>query len=80
MRIILSNHDDFRDEKTIVEHFFISRGHQVILIPKFHCELNLIEQVWSQVKRFTRSYTNFFLPGLRKIIEPALDSVTSDYI
>ena len=34
MRVILANHDDFRDEKTVVENFFI---------PKFHCEMNPIE-------------------------------------
>ena len=40
MRKILSNHDDFRNEKTILERFLIDRGHKVIMIPKFHCELN----------------------------------------
>lgn len=80
MRTILSNHYDFSNEKTVVEHFLFNRGHQVIFIPKFHCELNPIERVWGQAKRYTRSYTNFTLPGLKKIIEPALDSVTIDKI
>ena len=37
MRKILSSHDDFRNEKTILERFLIDRGHKVIMIPKFHC-------------------------------------------
>ena len=42
--------------------------------------MNLIERVWGKAKKFTRTYTNFTLPGLRSIIEPALDSVTLDNI
>ena len=45
MRIILSNHDDFANEKTQVEHYVISRGFQCHFLPKFHCELNPIERV-----------------------------------
>ena len=67
-------------KKAIIERFFLDRGHKVHFIPKFHCELNPIERVWGQTKRYTRTYTNYTLPGLRKIIEPALDSVTLDQI
>ena len=51
MQVILANHDDFRAEKTIIEHFLSSRGHRIHFIPKFHCELNPIECVWGQAKR-----------------------------
>ena len=80
MRIILANHNDFRSEKTIIESYLTGRGHAVHFIPKFHCEMNPIERVWGQAKRYTRTYTNFTLPGLRNIIAPALDSVTVDNI
>ena len=70
MRVILANHDDFRDEKTVVENFFLSKWH---FIPKFHCEMNPIERVWGQAKRYTHAHTNFTIPGLRNIIEPGLD-------
>ena len=72
MRIILANNDDFKSEKTIVETYFISRRQAVHFIPKFHCEMNPIERVWGQAKRYTRMYTNFTLPGLLNIIEPGL--------
>ena len=42
--------------------------------------MNPIERVWGQAKKHTRMYTNFTLPGLRKIITLALDSVTLDLI
>ena len=80
MRVILSNHNDFVNEKTIVEHYIERRGHVAIFLPKFHCELNPIERVWGQSKRYCRAYTNFTLPELREILHPALDSVSVDLI
>ena len=63
-----------------METFLTNRGHTVMFIPKFHCELNPIERVWGQAKVYTRMYTNYTLPRLRKIINPGLDSVSSDTI
>ena len=80
MRVVLSNHEDFRTEKTIIEHHLVNRGHLVYFIPKFHCELNPIERVWGQAKVYTRMHTNFTLVRLRQIVGPALDSVQADLI
>ena len=77
MSIVLSFHDDFRNEKTLVEKFLMDEGHKV---PKFHCELNPIERVWGQAKGYSRQYTNYTLARLRNIINPALDSVSTDLI
>ena len=75
MRTILANHEDFVNEKTQVEHEVNRRGLQCFFLPKFHCELNPIERVWGQSKRYCRAYTNFTIAKLREIIDPALDSV-----
>ena len=80
MRTVLSFHDDFLNENTIVEHYLKGRGHKAYFLPKFHCELNAIERVWAQAKVYCRAYTNFTLIRLRQIIDPALDSVTVDNI
>lgn len=40
MRVVLANHSDFHDKKTIVETYYLSLGHEVLFIHKFHCELN----------------------------------------
>lgn len=80
MRTILANHDDFLNEKTEVEHFIENRGFQCLFLPKFHCELNPIERVWGQSKRYCRAYSNFTLQKLRATIDPALDSVSLDLI
>ena len=55
MRIILANHTDFSNEKTVVEHFLLDRGHFVRFIPKFHSELNPIERVWTIRKYFRKA-------------------------
>ena len=80
MRTVLANHEDFRTEKTVVENYLIGRGHKVLFVPKFHCELNPIERVWGQAKVYTRTHTNYTLPRLRNIIRPGLDSVSLDLI
>ena len=55
IRIILADHDDFRSEKTIIESYLTGRGHAVHFISQFHCEMNPIERVWGQAKRYTRT-------------------------
>ena len=55
MRQILAQHDDFKNEKSRVEHFIASKGHTLIFLPKFHPELNPIERVWAQAKRYTKA-------------------------
>ena len=53
MRKILGSHSDFRDEKSMIERMLTERGHVPCFLPKFHPELNPIERVWAQLKRFT---------------------------
>ena len=55
MRIVLAHHADFKYEKTALECLMQEKGQRAIFIPKFHCELNPIERVWGEAKRFTRA-------------------------
>ena len=48
MRLVLGNHNDFKNEKTALEHFMQDQGQRVIYILKFRCELNPIERVWEE--------------------------------
>ncbi len=34
-------------------HFLEDKGHTAYFLPKFHCELNPIERVWGQAKRYS---------------------------
>ena len=51
-----------------------------MFLPKFHCVLNPNERVWCQAKCHSRQYTNYTLVRLRNIVNPALDSVSTDLI
>lgn len=81
MRQILANHADFKNERTRVERFLVEeKKHIAYFLPKFHCELNPIERVWAQAKRYTKAYCNYSLPSLRKNVTPALESVSLESI
>ena len=53
-RRILFNEPDFVHIDTILEATCNARGFRVIFLPKFHCELNFIEQCWGYAKRLYR--------------------------
>ena len=80
MRAILADHDDFKNEKCRVDTFLSNSGHTCVFIPKFHCELNPIERVWSQSKRYTRAYCDYTIRSLRRSIPLGLESVTKENI
>lgn len=73
MREVLGSHPDFKNEKSTIERFLgEEKGHVVYMLPKFHCELNPIERVWAQAKRYSKAYCNYSIVSLRKTIGPAL--------
>ena len=80
MRTILAGHDDFKNEKCRVDAFLTSCGHTCVFIPKFHCELNPIERVWSQRKRCTRAHCDYTIASLRRSIPLGLKSVSAGNI
>jgi hypothetical protein len=54
-RRILFNQPDFTCVKSHLEEVITARGHLCDFYPKFHCELNYIEQYWGAVKLLYRS-------------------------
>jgi hypothetical protein len=55
-RRTLYNQPDFVDIESLLEVYGKSRDVQIIFLPKFHCELNFIEQCWGFAKRIYRHY------------------------
>ena len=80
MRETLAKHSDFKEEKSMIKHMLVERGHIPCFLPKFHPELNPIERVWAQLKRFTKAHCNYSLPSLRKNIPLSYDTVTVENI
>ena len=59
MQVILQNHEDFKNEKPRVITFLENQGHTGLFLPKFHPEINPIERVWAQSKRYTKTYCKY---------------------
>jgi hypothetical protein len=55
-RRVLYNQPDFADQESALEILCRGRGFEVLFLPKFHCELNFIEQCWGHAKRTYRQY------------------------
>jgi hypothetical protein len=53
-RHTLFNQPDFANVETILEMDARAKGYCVLYLPKFHCELNFIEQCWGYAKRTYR--------------------------
>ncbi|KAG2069159.1 hypothetical protein BDR04DRAFT_1022347, partial [Suillus decipiens] len=53
-RRLLYSQPDFASVKSVLESSCQARGIKVIFLPKFHCELNFIEQCWGYAKRIYR--------------------------
>lgn len=80
-RRVLFNQPDFRNQKSALVEYIESRGHIVFFYPKFHCELNFIEQCWGYAK-----YRYRILPRpasekeMKQNIKTCLDSIPLETI
>ena len=52
---LLFSQPDFENQKSHLEEYITSRGHICDFYPKYHCELNFIEQYWGAAKLIYRS-------------------------
>ena len=53
---VLSQEPDFLEQKSwLVEEVENNLGHKIIFYPKYHCELNFIENAWGWLKSYHRS-------------------------
>ena len=77
---LLAEMRDFKFQKTKVEEMILNKGHRVMFIPKFHCEINPIERVWCHAKKYTRSNCDYTFVGLENTIVAGLNSVNIDLI
>ena len=50
MSHMLACQSDLWNEKPLIQHYIEEHGHICLFLPKFHCELNLIEMVWGYAK------------------------------
>lgn len=72
LRRLLYLQPDFMGQKSLLEETIEARGHICDFYPKFHCELNFIEQYWGASKLRYRS-----LPYKKNLAEMKLCMVDS---
>lgn len=80
MVALLSAQPDFAQQPTLVEELLAKRGHVVLFLPKFHCEMNPVERIWATAKRYTRERCTFKLKSLRGLIPKALCIDTTEIV
>jgi hypothetical protein len=75
-RRVLFNQPDFTAPKSQLQELIESRGHLCDFYPKYHCELNFIEQYWGaakfQYRAVARSST---IKNMESVVKESLDSV-----
>jgi len=75
-RRILFTQPDFCAQKSALEEYITSRSHICDFYPKFHCELNFIEQYWGAVKfRYRCSPRTSDIDMMEKNVVACLDDV-----
>lgn len=74
---LLWSQPDFANQKCALQELVEARGHMFRFYPKYHCELNFIEQCWGKAKYEYRMYA---MPKteveFERNVRRALDSVT----
>ncbi|CAL1697595.1 unnamed protein product [Somion occarium] len=76
-RRLLYNEPDFVSVESILETLLRTGGYQAVFLPKFHCELNFIEQCWGASKREYRKYPmSSSLEDLDRNVATALETVS----
>ena len=73
---IMFSQPDFVAQKSHLEEYITSRGHICDFYPKFHCELNFIEQYWGVVKlRYQSSPKTADMDAMERNVIACLDDV-----
>ncbi|KAI0265290.1 hypothetical protein BC834DRAFT_988786 [Gloeopeniophorella convolvens] len=75
-RRVLFSQPDFMSQKSQLEEAVELRGHICDFYPKYHCELNFIEQYWGAAKLEFRKQTRALtLKDMEKNVIKSLDSI-----
>ncbi len=73
---LLFNQPDFVNQKSWLEEYITAREHICNFYPKYHCELNFIEQYWGAAKYWYRTCPHAFkIDVMEKNMIAALDDV-----
>ena len=72
---ILSLEHDFATEMSALQKLVQGRGHMILFLPKFHCELNPIECAWGDSKAKCRKECDCSWASLKVRVPTTLDEI-----
>ncbi|KIK94348.1 hypothetical protein PAXRUDRAFT_143045 [Paxillus rubicundulus Ve08.2h10] len=71
---MLASQQDFKEEKPLIQTIIEEAGHKCWFLPKFHCELNLIEMYWGWVKARFHINSDSTFPIAKCLVPEILDA------
>ena len=74
-RRMLSLQPDFAAQPCWLEDTLSVTGHDIIFFPKFHCELNFIERVWSMAKARARRECDYSFEALYALVPVIMEEI-----
>jgi hypothetical protein len=77
---LLSLQPDFKEQKPLIAEIVEELNHLCLFLPKFHCELNIIEYFWGSAKRYARERCDYTFGSLKVVVPDALASVPVETI
>ena len=77
---LLANQPDFPEQECQIMAIVKAAGHLCLFLPKYHCELNIIEFFWGATKHHTRECCDFTLDGLDREIGVGQEKVKVETI
>jgi hypothetical protein len=58
LRWVIAHETDFQAQENLLTDLVLSRGHKVLFLPKFHCELNVAGLHWGILKSCVRRHVD----------------------
>ena len=74
-RQFLNLQPDFAAQKGWLEETVVAMGFTIIFSPKYHCELNFIEQIWGWLKSYHRRTCTYNRVELERELPNTLDNL-----
>lgn len=69
---LLMEQDDFKAQGSWLEEIVTKAGHKIDFYPKYHCELNFIEKMWSAAKYQLRGLCDYSFKSLQDNVPKVL--------
>lgn len=68
-----------KHERYVIDEMVKLHGHTILRLPPYHCQLNPIEMIWSQIKRYVaRENKTFKLPDVKVLTKVGISQVTAE--